>query len=63
MMDKGPIELMIADIKLEFMYSVVPLAVLYLPHTAMPVQIQGNQRSHSSCVILFSGLDGSERLP
>ena len=43
-MDKGPIELLIADIKLEFIYSVVPSAIFYLLHTAMPVQIQRNER-------------------
>ena len=39
---KGAIELLIADIELELMYSVVPfcsLAVFYLLDTAVPAEI------------------------
>ena len=42
MIYKGPIELLIADIELELMYSVVPfwsLAVFYLLDTAVPAEI------------------------
>ena len=42
MIYKGVIELSIADIELEFMYSVVPfwpLAIFYLLDTAVPVEI------------------------
>ena len=42
MIYKGPMVLRIADIELELMYSVVPfwsLAIFYLLHTAVPVEI------------------------
>ena len=42
MIYKGPIELLIADIKLELMYSVVPfwsLVVFYSLDTAVPAEI------------------------
>ena len=46
MIYKGPLELLIADIELQLMYSFVPLwllAIFCLLDTAVPVEILRNQ--------------------